>query len=81
VVELDGAVYHPDELRETDQMRDNEVLVREGARTVRYGWRAVTVTPCAAAAQVVNLIVQGGWTGTPERCGPSCTLPFSVPPP
>jgi hypothetical protein len=74
VVELDGATYHPEELREQDQLRDNDVLVEDGARTVRYGWRTVTVTPCTAAAQVLTLVVQGGWTGTPRRCGPSCTL-------
>jgi hypothetical protein len=74
VVELDGATYHPEELRESDQLRDNELVVEEGARTVRYGWRTVTVTPCAAAAQVLKLVVQGGWCGTPRRCGPSCTL-------
>jgi hypothetical protein len=74
VVELDGATYHPEELREADQLRDNDVLVEDGARTVRYGWRAVTVTPCRAAGQVLRLVVQGGWTGTPRRCGPHCTL-------
>jgi hypothetical protein len=78
VVELDGAAYHPDELRETDRQRDNDLLADEGARTLRYGWRAVTVTPCAAAAQVLQLVVQGGWRGTPRRCGPTCTLQLPV---
>lgn len=78
VVELDGAAYHPAELRETDQRRDNELLTDEGTRTLRYGWRAVTVTPCDTAGQVLRLVRQGGWLGTPRRCGPACTLQLPV---
>jgi hypothetical protein len=74
VVELDGSAYHPVELREIDQLRDNELLLDEGTRTLRYSWRAVTVTPCTTATQVLQMVVQGGWRGTPRRCGPSCTL-------
>ena len=75
VVELDGAAYHPAELREHDQMRDNELLVTEEVRTLRFGWRAVTATPCAVAGQVAAVLARGGWDGTPQRCGPGCTLP------
>lgn len=78
VVELDGAAYHPAELREADQQRDNELLADEGTRTLRYGWRAVTATPCDTAEQVLRVVVQGGWRGTPRRCGPTCTLQIPV---
>jgi hypothetical protein len=73
VVELDGRAAHPGDQREYDDLRDNEVTERE-ERTLRYGWRSVVVTPCATAAQVGRVFTQQGWTGTPTRCGPSCTV-------
>ncbi len=63
VVELDGAAYPPAELRETDQQRDNELLTDEGTRTLRYGWRAVTVTPCHTAGQVLRWSCRAGGSG------------------
>jgi hypothetical protein len=79
LVELDGRASHPDELREWDDLRDNEVLLDSDRRTLRFGWRSVTVTPCATANQVAVLLGRGGWTGTPRRCGPTCTLPLDDP--
>lgn len=42
VVELDGRAAHPEDEREFDDLRDNEVATR-GERTLRYGWRSVTI--------------------------------------
>lgn len=74
VVELDGRAAHPDDLREWDDLRDNEVLLESGRSTLRFGWRSVTVNTCASATQVQVLLRRGGWTGTPRRCGRTCTL-------
>ena len=74
LVELDGRAAHPDEARELDDMRDNEVVAEDGTRTLRYGWRSVSGHPCVVARQVVDLLRSGGWTGTPRRCSPGCAL-------
>ena len=74
VVELDGRAAHPAERRELDDWRDNELLVVEGTRTLRYGWRSVTDSACETAEQVVALLRSGGWTGATTRCGPGCRL-------
>ena len=73
-VELDGAATHPGEHRELDYLRDNALLLAEGTRTVRYGWRSVTVLACETAVQVGHLLVAGGWSGPVRRCGPSCRV-------
>lgn len=75
VVELDGDASHPLDRRELDDLRDNQLLVEEGTRTLRYGWRSVAVRPCATAGQVATLLRRGGWPGVPRRCGPDCRLP------
>ena len=76
MVELDGRATHPGERREYDDMRDNELLTEDGTRTLRYGWRSTTTRTCETAEQVVQLLRQGGWDGTPRRCGPGCRLPL-----
>lgn len=73
VVELDGRAAHPEDERELDDLRDNEVAERR-ERTLRYGWRSVTCTPCHVGRQVCAVLRQGGWTGQPVRCGPGCTI-------
>jgi hypothetical protein len=73
VVELDGRAAHPAELRELDDLRDNEVAERE-ERTLRYGWRSVTVTPCATAGQVGRLLMRNGWQGPLTACSPTCPV-------
>jgi hypothetical protein len=74
VVELDGRAAHPEERRELDDIRDNELAETEGTRTLRYGWRSVTTLACRSAGQVGRVLRSGGWAGTPTRCGPECTL-------
>ena len=73
VVELDGRAAHPEEWRELDDLRDNEVLEADGAVTMRYGWRAVTGAPCEVAAQVARRLSSHGWPGRLRRCGPDCS--------
>jgi hypothetical protein len=73
IVELDGQATHPADQRERDDLRDNEVAERQ-ERTLRYGWRSVTTRPCRTAGQVARLLRQGGWTGSPVRCGPDCGI-------
>jgi len=73
VVELDGRLYHPPDEREHDDRRDADLLQVEGTRTVRYGWRAVQVTPCRTAGQVAALLRQAGVAVTIRACGPGCT--------
>ena len=80
VVELDGRATHPAEERELDDLRDNELVLDEGTRTLRFGWRSVTTSPCRTAAQVAALLRAGGWTGPLRRCGPDCTLCRTAPP-
>ena len=77
IVELDGRAAHPAEQRELDDLRDNEVAERE-ERALRYGWRSVTETPCATAAQVARLLTQNGWKGTPIPCSPTCTVALAL---
>jgi hypothetical protein len=74
VVELDGRVAHPDELRWRDVHRDNATHVA-GQVTLRYGWPDVTQRPCRVAAQVGGLLAERGWDGRLRRCGATCLLP------
>ena len=73
VVELDGRAAHPEEWKERDDLRDNDILADEGVRTLRYGWRSVTGKPCATAAQVADVLRSNGWTGSLRACGLDCT--------
>jgi len=74
LVELDGRAAHPEESRELDDVRDNEVVAEDGTRTLRYGWRSVSGHACLVADQVVGLLRAAGWAGTPRRCGPRCAM-------
>jgi hypothetical protein len=74
VVELDGRVAHPVELRWRDIHRDNASNV-DGQQTLRYGWADVTEQPCRVAAQVGGLLSRRGWDGPLRRCGPTCQIP------
>lgn len=73
--ELDGNLGHPGGRTDADTWRDNAVVLATGELTLRYRWRHVAVDPCGTAAQVAMALRRGGWTGTPRRCGPACTLP------
>lgn len=77
VVELDGRAAHPEDQREHDDRRDNEVALRL-ERTLRFGWRTVTGTPCLVAGQVGVLLARGGWSGALTACGPTCRVADSA---
>lgn len=70
IVELDGRLGH--ELHR-DHRRDNASTVL-GYSSLRYGWVAVTTTPCAVAAEVAATLTRHGWRGQPQACGPLCTV-------
>ncbi|MGH8892791.1 MAG: hypothetical protein ACRDWY_05715 [Actinomycetes bacterium] len=72
IVELDGRAAHPEEWRERDDVRDNELVETEDARTLRYGWVSVVVTPCRTAGQVGRVLTRRGWPGPVRPCGPGC---------
>jgi hypothetical protein len=71
IVELDGKEFHDEEQRGRDQLRDNETVVTAGA-TLRYGWPAVTRTPCTTAAQVYLALRKRGYGGTLKPCSVTC---------
>jgi len=59
VVELDGRAAHPEEERELDDIRDNEVAER-GERTLRYGWPGILTRcgpNCVALASLDAVLV------------------------
>ncbi len=72
-IELDGWLGHPGGRTDADAWRDNAVLLERGDLTLRYRWRHVLVTPCACARQVASALRRGGWRGSPQPCGPTCT--------
>ncbi len=65
IVELDGRAFH-DAAR--DMERDNFNAVHHGLTTLRYGWHAVTSTPCDVARQVADMLSHRGWAGSLRRC-------------
>jgi hypothetical protein len=71
-VELEGLAFHPEDRSWADRARDN-AAVELGDVVLCYGWRPVTATPCAVAAQVAAVLTLRGWTGQVQRCGPGCT--------
>ncbi len=74
VVELDGRAADPEDERELDDLRDNEVCL-QGERTLRYGWRSVIGARCLVAGQVGAGLRAGGWPGRPVACGVGCSAP------
>jgi hypothetical protein len=73
-VELDGVTCHPADARPRDDARDNSSTL-EGVRTLRYGWIDVAYHPCEVAREVWSLLVQCGYRGDFQSCGPACTAP------
>jgi len=72
VVELDGRAAHPGDSRWNDIHRDN-AAVTAGLSTLRYGWREVTMTPCATAAEIAAALAKRGYTGA-RPCSPDCPV-------
>ncbi|MEV4517842.1 type IV toxin-antitoxin system AbiEi family antitoxin domain-containing protein [Dactylosporangium sp. NPDC049525] len=71
IVELDGRAAHLDPSR--DRWRDNAAAT-QGWSTLRFGWADVNARPCETAVVVAAALRQGGWTGTPTRCGTACRI-------
>jgi hypothetical protein len=76
LVELDGRMAHPEEVRWLDSQRDN-ANTAAGWVTLRYGWHDVTENSCSVAAEVALTLCRRGWPGRLRRCGPACRLPQS----
>ncbi|MFZ0529463.1 MAG: type IV toxin-antitoxin system AbiEi family antitoxin domain-containing protein [Propionicimonas sp.] len=74
LVELDGRAYHSGQAALNDMDRDNDHQLI-GVRTLRFGWRQVTATPCQVAAKVARALRQDGWPG-PTRTCPRCRTPL-----
>lgn len=72
VVELDGRVAHPGDRRWNDIHRDN-AAVTAGLSTLRYGWRDVTITPCAIAAEIADALANRGYEDA-RPCSPTCPV-------
>jgi hypothetical protein len=71
-VELDGQVAHPAVSRWNDIRRDNAAAAR-GITTLRYGWLAVTTTPCQVAAEIAEVLVTKGYTRA-RPCSADCPV-------
>ena len=76
IVELDGRVAHPGDSRWNDIRRDN-AAVTAGLSTLRYGWRDVTVTPCAIAAEIADALARRGYADA-RPCSPTCPVARSM---
>jgi hypothetical protein len=76
VVELDGRVAHPGDSRWNDIHRDN-AAVTAGLATLRYGWRDVTITPCAIAAEIAEALARRGYDNA-RPCSPTCPVGRSM---
>jgi hypothetical protein len=72
VVELDGQVAHPGDSRWDDIHRDNAAATA-GISTLRYGWLAVTTTPCEVAAEIAAALARRGYT-LARPCSPACPV-------
>jgi hypothetical protein len=72
VVELDGQVAHPADMRWSDIYGDNAAAAA-GLTTLRYGWPDVTRHPCLVAAQIAEILQRRGYSGY-RACGPGCPV-------
>lgn len=73
-VELDGEIAHPGRATNRDVMRDIDVLLMTGDRTLRFRWWNAMHGACLTAAQLAFALNLGGWAGEPTPCGPGCTV-------
>jgi hypothetical protein len=71
-VELDGRVAHPGDTRWNDIQRDNAASAA-GITTLRYGWLAVTTTPCQVAAEIAEVLSARGYASA-RPCSADCPV-------
>lgn len=76
--ELDGELAHPGRATDPDIIRDNDVLLSRGEKTLRYRWPHVPNQPCLVAGQVGSALEAEGWSGRVRKCSPGCTAPDVV---
>lgn len=70
LVELDGQLWHEGLAAWSDMDRDNQHQLASFT-TLRFGWDAVTRSPCTVASQVARALAQRGWNGELRPC-PGC---------
>jgi hypothetical protein len=73
LVELDGRFGHEPALDRWDDLERDLVAATTGRLTLRAGWGQV-LQPCRLAGLLAHVLALRGWTGTPRRCGPDCSL-------
>lgn len=67
VVELDGAIASPPVARAPDAL--------DGSQTIALGWPDVIDHPCANAARLARILIDGGWDAATLRpCGDGCEV-------
>lgn len=74
VVELDGRTGHDSwaaGARDADRDLDDHAAGRE---VVRLRWAQVFDRSCRTAGRIALILRRRGWTGTPRRCGPDCSM-------
>jgi hypothetical protein len=72
ITELDGRLAHPPESRWRDIRRDNAAAA-QGIITLRYGWQAITLSPCQVAAEIAEALSRAGYDGC-HPCSPDCPV-------
>jgi hypothetical protein len=72
VIELDGMLAHPAEMRWQDIHRDNAAAAAS-LTTLRYGWIDITSRPCEVAAEIAAVLAQRGYNSF-GPCAPDCRV-------
>jgi hypothetical protein len=74
LVHLDGRIGHTDSLDKwADFERDLAALITSSLASVHVGW-AQALDPCRLGWSLGALLQQRGWDGSPQSCGPMCTV-------
>lgn len=69
-VRLDGRTHLRDDVAFRDRRRDNAAELA-GRSRLTFGWRDLSVNPCAGAADVIAVLRRWGWNGETHLC-PEC---------
>ena len=68
LVEVDGRLGHEGWVARQRDGRRDRAFARDGWLTVRVCWPDVALTPCELAAELVDILRERGWRGTPRAC-------------
>lgn len=74
VVELDGRIGHTESRDRWNDMDRDLTSALGGRMTVRLGWRHCEERACQTAGRLAVLLQRRGWGGSPQPCGPACSL-------